>query len=74
MRILQSLAAGLALVLTMGLFAGCDPNAPRPKTPAETARSDSRTQDEMRKYYGNMIGDKAKSKAKTKAKPSSKPG
>ena len=63
-RFVACLVAPLFLVSSPG----CDWNTPVAPTPEQTLKSDARTQDSMRKYYGNMLKPQSKSQAKAKSK------
>jgi hypothetical protein len=64
MRQLYLSGAGVALACSLGLLPGCSPGTPAEPTRQATLAADQKSQDAMRKYYGNMIGKKAKSQAK----------
>lgn len=60
--------ACLAAPLFLGSTPGCDWNAPVAPTREQTLKSDAKTQDSMRKYYGNMLKPQSKPQAKSKSK------
>ncbi len=59
---------GLALGLSFGLLAGCDMNAPKEPTREQVLKQDAKSQDAMRKFYGNMVGAQSKARSRSKAR------
>lgn len=70
MRTMTSIAVSLSALVLVGSLAGCDANQPSVPTQEQIIKADSKSQDAMREYYGNMLkpqsGPKAKAKAKAK--------
>ena len=64
----RSCLAGLALVLSTGFLGGCDMNAPKEPTREQILKQDAKSQDAMRKYYGNMVGSQSKTRSRSRAR------
>jgi hypothetical protein len=65
MRCLLPFIVGFALLLSIGFLPGSGWGSPPAKTPAQTLKSDEKTQNAMREYYGSLNKN---SKSNTKAK------